>query len=408
MKNSGAYIFRPSTSDPEMEVIPYSFGAAKFINTSVGMEVHVGFGVPWLRQVTRVMNGQPFIEIEYSIGPVPIEDGRGKEIVSRLSTSIQSSGIFYTDSNGREFLERRRDYRPSWPLKVFEPVAGNVYPVNAAVYIEDQKQGTSLSVVVDRALGGASLTDGSLDLMVQRRIIADDDRGVSEPLNETVGGGITPCSPFGNAERYGEGVVVRGIHRVLVGTKNEDGSSNDNIKRGGAGLARTVMDQTLAAPLVFVASSTSNAPVSFRQPSFSGLQQQLPPSIMLITFKKLHNGGLVGEGGHSSSAASSGGGGDDYLVRLAHQYAKDEDQVLSEPVSIDLAKLLAGFKITSVVETTLTANQELNDWVKRRMDWTGSGPLPLSYVSASNTTITLQPMEIRTFVMKLELQQQRE
>lgn len=34
-------------------------------------------------------------------------DGLGKEVITRLDTDIQSSGYFYTDSNGREVLERR-------------------------------------------------------------------------------------------------------------------------------------------------------------------------------------------------------------------------------------------------------------------------------------------------------------
>ncbi len=32
---------------------------------------------------------------------------------------------FYTDSNGREMQKRVINYRPTWPLEVFEPVAGN-------------------------------------------------------------------------------------------------------------------------------------------------------------------------------------------------------------------------------------------------------------------------------------------
>ena len=34
-------------------------------------------------------------------------DALGKEVISRLDTDINTSGYFYTDSNGREVLERR-------------------------------------------------------------------------------------------------------------------------------------------------------------------------------------------------------------------------------------------------------------------------------------------------------------
>jgi alpha-mannosidase len=45
-----------------------------------------------------------------------------------------------------------------------------------------------MAVVVDRAAGGASLANGSLEVMVHRRTQRDDDRGVGQPINETMCG----------------------------------------------------------------------------------------------------------------------------------------------------------------------------------------------------------------------------
>ena len=39
--------------------------------------------------------------------------------------------------------------------------------------------------------GGASLASGQLEIMVHRRILKDDGRGVGEPLNETLS-----CTPY--------------------------------------------------------------------------------------------------------------------------------------------------------------------------------------------------------------------
>ena len=36
----------------------------------------------------------------------------------------------------------------------------------------------------DRAQGGASIKEGELELMIHRRCLHDDARGVGEPLNE--------------------------------------------------------------------------------------------------------------------------------------------------------------------------------------------------------------------------------
>lgn len=40
------------------------------------------------------------------MGPIPVEDGIGKEVVAKLSTDVKSNKKFYTDSNGRDFIER--------------------------------------------------------------------------------------------------------------------------------------------------------------------------------------------------------------------------------------------------------------------------------------------------------------
>ena len=40
-------------------------------------------------------------------------------------------------------------------------------------------------IVPDRAQGGTSLSSGQIELMIHRRILKDDDRGLNEALNET-------------------------------------------------------------------------------------------------------------------------------------------------------------------------------------------------------------------------------
>lgn len=42
----------------------------------------------------------------YQVGPIPIDDWIGKEVVTQISTSMKTNKTFYTDSNGRDFIER--------------------------------------------------------------------------------------------------------------------------------------------------------------------------------------------------------------------------------------------------------------------------------------------------------------
>lgn len=40
------------------------------------------------------------------IGPIPTEDSVGKEVISRMTANMVTEKVFYTDSNGRDFLKR--------------------------------------------------------------------------------------------------------------------------------------------------------------------------------------------------------------------------------------------------------------------------------------------------------------
>lgn len=44
--------------------------------------------------------------IPRSLSP-SVSDDLGKEVITRLDTSIKTSQYFYTDSNGRELLQRK-------------------------------------------------------------------------------------------------------------------------------------------------------------------------------------------------------------------------------------------------------------------------------------------------------------
>ena len=93
-------------------------------------------------------------------------DETSKEVISLFTTDFQTEGLFYTDSNGRELLERKRDYRPTWDLEVNEPVSGNYYPVTSKIVIRDTVKAQELAVLNDRAQGGSSINDGQVELMV--------------------------------------------------------------------------------------------------------------------------------------------------------------------------------------------------------------------------------------------------
>uniref|UniRef100_A0A8C3W8Z6 Alpha-mannosidase n=1 Tax=Catagonus wagneri TaxID=51154 RepID=A0A8C3W8Z6_9CETA len=354
---SGAYIFRPDQQKP---LLVSHWAKTHLVKTDLVQEVHQNFSA-WCSQVVRLYPGQRHLELEWTVGPIPVGDSWGKEIISRFDTTLETNGLFYTDSNGREILERRRDYRPTWKLNQTEPVAGNYYPVNSRIYITDGK--TQLTVLTDRSQGGSSLGDGSLELMVHRRLLADDARGVGEPLLEE-----------------GSGLWVRGRHLVLL----------DRARTAASG-HRLQAEKEVLAPQV-VLSPGDSVPYHLKvapRTQFSGLRRELPPSVHLLTLAHW--------------------GPETLLLRFEHQFAVGEDagRNLSSPVTLDLTNLFSTFTITSLQETTLAANQLRAH--SSRLKWTpNTGPTPQPPPSRLvSATITLQPMEIRTFLASVQWEENR-
>ena len=368
---SGAYIFRPETPDEDYQRIAAS--SVSFVKSQLFTEVHIDFEVPWIKMVVRIYEDKQFADMEYTVGPVDIDDGVGKEVVARFRNGINNGGVFYTDTNGREFIKRKRSQRNTWKLEEFEPIAGNYYPVNTAIYIEDDK--ASLAVVTDRSQGGSSLQDGAVELMVHRRTTHDDSRGVGEPLNET-DVGITPYNPYGDHKRLGDGILINGKFRILHGPG-----------KSGAALARGELDQMFSPMHVFAATAAPshlNQHQMVEKASKSTKTKPLPKNLQLITIKLL----------------SASNGVDNFLIRIGHAYGHGESKDLSVPVSVDLSDILLDFKIESVTEKTLTGNRDKKDWLKNKLKWSSAqSHREVLDVQGGDSTVVIHPMEIRTFVV---------
>ncbi|XP_034262785.1 lysosomal alpha-mannosidase [Pantherophis guttatus] len=343
---SGAYIFRPDTS----KAFPIAQKVRVYqIKTQVVQELYQNFS-DWCSQVVRLYAGQPYVELEWTVGPIPIEDLYGKEIISRFETNLQTGGLFYTDSNGREILERRRDYRVTWNLSQTEPVAGNYDPVNTRIYIKDQK--TQLTVLTDRSQGGSSLTDGSLELMVHRRLLHDDNRGVQEPLLEP--------------GEYHNGLVVRGRHLVFLDTVESSAEQH-----------RLWAQQEYMAPQVVLTPDSHDI-----VKEFSALRHALPLNVHLLTLAQWEP--------------------DAVLIRLEHQFEYGEAVNGSLPVAINLLNLFSSFNIIAVQEMNLSANQKREN--VSRLIWQSTQGIAAERRSGTRLDpahIELSPMQIRTFLVQI-------
>lgn len=163
-RSSGAYIFRPDPKSKETLIAKQA--KLSVIRGDLVDEVQQTF-TEWLSQVVRIYKTENFVEFEWLVGSIPIDDNFGKEIVSRFYTVMKTDGVFFTDSNGREMLKRKRNFRETWNVNIKESIAGNYYPINTKISIEDKNH--RLSVLTDRAQGGGSIFDGTCELMVCMR-----------------------------------------------------------------------------------------------------------------------------------------------------------------------------------------------------------------------------------------------
>ncbi|KAH0971088.1 hypothetical protein GBA52_023244 [Prunus armeniaca] len=317
---SGAYIFRPNGSPAT--IVSRSVPLKVFRGPLVD-EIHQQFS-SWIYQVTRLYKDKEHAEVEYTIGPIPTEDGVGKEVITRMTANMETNKVFYTDSNGRDFIKRVRDYRPDWPLSVNQPVAGNYYPLNLGIYTLDKK--SEFSVLVDRATGGSSIEDGEVELMLHRRTLYDDSRGVGEALDEIVCAGGT-C----------EGLTVRGNYYMCI---NQVGA--------GAPWRRTT-GQEVYSPLLlaFTHEKLEDWTAShLTKASTMDLNYSLPLNVALITL----------------------------------QVTAAEDPQYSTLAKVELKKMFTGKMIKEVKEVSLSANQEKSEM--KKMTWkvegdNGDEPTPI-------------------------------
>lgn len=168
-RSSGAYIFRPDTDEPV--AMPFSSNILKQTVVYKGDlvdEAHQTFN-EWNKQIIRVYKNENHVELDWIVGPIDISDNKCREIISRFTTNLNAE-TFFTDSNGRELLERRNNFRETYNYTNEEPVAGNYYPITSGISIVDKQKGVELAVLNDRAQGGASLNLGELELMVREQV----------------------------------------------------------------------------------------------------------------------------------------------------------------------------------------------------------------------------------------------
>ena len=86
----------------------------------------------------------------------------------RFNTDLKSGDTFFTDLNGFQTMKRKRFTKL--------PLQANYYPIPSMSYLQDDS--SRLSLISRTPLGGSSLKSGQLEIMMDRRLMQDDNRGL--------------------------------------------------------------------------------------------------------------------------------------------------------------------------------------------------------------------------------------
>uniref|UniRef100_A0A915HUZ6 Alpha-mannosidase n=1 Tax=Romanomermis culicivorax TaxID=13658 RepID=A0A915HUZ6_ROMCU len=341
-QSSGAYIFRPNGTTPNL--IADTNIILEKISGQLVQEIRQTFS-KWVTQRVRLYSKKTYIEFEWTVGPIPPNCNVSKEIISRFDSPIKNDGEFFTDSHGRQIMKRKRNFAPTYEYNNTEPISANYYPVNTRIFIKDSN--VQMTILTDRSQGGSSLTDGSIELMIHRRLFQDDNFGVAEPLNET--------GPDGR------GLVATGKHWLMLEKPNVAAKKH-----------RFFAMEMFYQPIPTFAPYDQSFDDYRRQfkTFFAGLTTPLPQNLHILTVAQWR--------------------GTNIILRFEHIFQKDEDHEYSRPVTFSVENLFTTFDIVSLDEVNLSVGEYLN---------------PNATKNSSNFTITLTPMNIRTF--KSEIRDRR-
>lgn len=172
----GAYLFKPIG---DAQPIVQAGGQLVFSTGPLMQEVYTYPKTEWekapVSYSTRVYNIENtiqefLIEKEYHVELLG-GDFDDKELIVRYKTDVENGRIFYSDLNGFQ-LSRRETYD-----KI--PIQGNYYPMPSLAFMQGH-DGRRFSVHTRQSLGAASLKNGWLEIMLDRRLVRDDGRGLGQ------------------------------------------------------------------------------------------------------------------------------------------------------------------------------------------------------------------------------------
>ncbi|XP_035995760.1 alpha-mannosidase 2 [Fundulus heteroclitus] len=342
---SGAYLFLPGGEGPQV----YSSSEPPLVRVTRGpIFSDITSCYPHFTHTVRLyhLEGHAGKSLEVS-NTVDIRSEANRELAMRLVSDVASGNRFYTDLNGFQMQQRRT-------LEKL-PLQANFYPMTSASFLQDSS--SRLSLLSAQSQAAASLRSGELELVLDRRLQQDDNRGLGQ--------GVT------------DNKLTASLYHLLLedrrgGAKEVGGASVEHLSL----LAHLASLSLCHPPITMVDPGEGSLP---KLRPFQPLRSSLPCDVHLLNLRTLED---PQEAGSPSQE----------VALLLHRKGFDCDSTpdplptcsWSEDEEVDLDRLFSPLRFSSVRRSGFTLLRDHDE------------------PDSAHQAAPLRPMEIGAFRVRLE------
>uniref|UniRef100_A0A3P8RMC1 Glycosyl hydrolase family 38 C-terminal domain-containing protein n=1 Tax=Amphiprion percula TaxID=161767 RepID=A0A3P8RMC1_AMPPE len=167
-EKSGAYLFLPGEDEPQVKSPLVRVSRGPIFSDITSCFQHFTHTVRLFH-----LDGHAGRSLEIS-NMVDIRSEINRELVMRFVSDVANGNRFYSDLNGFQMQQRRT------LLKL--PLQANFYPMTSAAFLQDS--GSRLTLLSAQSQAVASLRPGELEVVLDRRLQQDDNRGLGQGITD--------------------------------------------------------------------------------------------------------------------------------------------------------------------------------------------------------------------------------
>ncbi|XP_013915232.1 PREDICTED: alpha-mannosidase 2 [Thamnophis sirtalis] len=252
---SGAYLFLP-----DGEAKPYVFSDPPIIRVTHGIifsEVTTFFSHVTHTVRLYKVHGLEGQSLEIS-NIVDIRGEYNREIAMRISSDTESHNKFYTDLNGYQIQPRQTMSKL--------PLQANFYPMSTMAYIQDSK--IRLTLHSAQSLGVASLKSGQLEVIMDRRLMQDDNRGLGQGVQDNK--------------------ITANLFRVLLEKRNEVDMKEEQSPVSYPSILSHITSSFINHPVIPMITSAGSFSPSLLN-TFSPLISSMPCDMHIVNLRTIQS-----------------------------------------------------------------------------------------------------------------------